>query len=97
MFCMVRFLSYLCTQINNNAMSREETNRLKYTIALIAEFAKKFGIAQKQAFNYMQRFKGMEYLSQFYDVLHTQSFEDGIEAISIICNRNGGQLKYQGV
>lgn len=78
-------------------MSREETNRLKFTIALVAEFAKKFGIAQKQAYNYMQRFKGMEYLSQFYDVLHTQSFEDGIEAISIICNRNGGQLKYQGV
>ena len=83
--------------INKSNMSREDTNRLKFTIAFVAEFAKKFGIAQKQAYNYMQRFKGMEYLSQFYDVMHTQSFEDCIEAISIICNRNGGQLKYQGV
>ena len=76
-------------------MSREDTNRLRYTIALIAEFAKRFGIAEKNAFNYILRFKGIDYISQFYDVLHTQSFEDGIEAITIICHRNGGQLKYQ--
>jgi len=31
----------------------------------------------------------------FYDVLHTQSFEDAIHDISIICERNGGTLKYQ--
>ena len=30
-------------------MSREESNRLKYTIALIAEFASRFGIGEKQA------------------------------------------------
>ena len=31
----------------------------------------------------------------FYDVLHTQSFEDAIHDITIICERNGGTLKYQ--
>jgi hypothetical protein len=75
-------------------MSHEETNRLKYTIALVAEFARKYGIAERQAYNYMYRFKGTEYLSSFYDVLHTQSFEDAIEAVSIVCKRNGGQLNY---
>lgn len=78
-------------------MSREETNKLKYTIALVAEFAQKFGIGEKQAFNYMQRFKGTDYLASFYDVLHTQSFEDAIESVSIICQRNGGKLIYRGV
>lgn len=75
-------------------MANEETNKLKYTIALVAEFAKKYGIAEKQAYNYMQRFKGTDYLSSFYDVLHTQSFEDAIESMSIICQRNGGKLIY---
>ena len=76
-------------------MSREETNQIRYIIALIAEFAKKFNLGQQQAYNYLKRFKGIDYLMSFYDVLHTQSFEDAIHDISIICERNGGTLKYQ--
>lgn len=78
-------------------MSRSELNKLKYTIALIAEFAKKFCIEEKQAYNYLKRFKGMMYLESFYDVLHTLSFEDSIEAITVVCNQHGGQLKYNKV
>ena len=74
-------------------MSREETNQIRYIIALIAEFTKKFNHGQRQAYNYLKRFKGIDYLMSFYDVLHTQSFEDAIHDISIICQRNGGALK----
>lgn len=76
-------------------MSREETNQICYIIVLIAEFAKKFNLGQQQAYNYLKRFKGIDYLMSFYDVLHTQSFEDAIHDITIICERNGGTLKYQ--
>ena len=76
-------------------MSREETNQIRYIVALIAEFAKKFNFGQRQAYNYLKRFKGIDYLMSFYDVLHTQSFEDAIHDISIICERNGGTQKYQ--
>ena len=76
-------------------MSREETNRIKYIIALVAEFAAKFSIGEKQAFNYLKRFKGMEYLSEFYDVLHTLSFEETVSSLATICNRNGGKLMYR--
>lgn len=78
-------------------MSREETNEIRYTIALIAEFAKKFNLEQRQAYNYLKRFKGLSYLKNFYDILHTLSFEEAVHDISIICNRNGGKLLYQGL
>lgn len=78
-------------------MSREESNRLKYTIALVAEFARKFNLGKRQAYNYLKRFKGMSYLKSFYDVLHTLSFEEAIEDISIICHRNGGSLQYKSL
>ena len=76
-------------------MSREETNQIRYVITLIAEFAKMFNLGQRQAYNYLKRFKGIDYLMSFYDVLHTLSFEDAIHDISIICERNGCTLKYQ--
>ena len=75
-------------------MSREESNKLKYTIALIAEFADKFSIGKRQAYNYLKRFKGLEFLNTHYGVEHTQSFENTVEDLSIVCNRNGGKLKY---
>ena len=51
-------------------MSREETNRLEYAIALIADFAKTYHIKQRQAFNYLRRFNGLNFLKEHYGVMH---------------------------
>lgn len=74
-------------------MSREDTNILKFTIAVVTEFANHFNISQKQAFNYLNRFLGLQYLLEYYELLHTLSFADNIEAMTSICNQNGGNLK----
>lgn len=73
-------------------MSRSERNRLEYIIALVSDFATIHGIKQKQAFNYLLRFKGLDFLRKHYNVMHTQSFEDSIEALAMVCRRNGGRL-----
>ena len=73
-------------------MSRTEKNKLDFTIALIAEFAATYKLKQKQAFNYLNRFPGMQFLHKHYNVLHTQSFEDVIENLATVCRNNGGQL-----
>lgn len=74
-------------------MSKQECNILRFTIAVITEFARFYGISQKQAYNYLVRFKGMEHLDEFYNVLHTQSFEDNVEVLAEVCQNNGGQLR----
>ena len=56
-------------------MSRIEKNKLNFTVALIAEFAATYQIKQKQAFNYLNRFKGLVFLQKHYEVMHTQSFD----------------------
>lgn len=74
-------------------MSKQETNILRFTIAVVTEFARFYGISQKQAYNYLVRFRGMEHLDEFYNVLHTQSFEDNVEVLAEVCQHNGGQLR----
>ena len=74
-------------------MPREETNKLQYTIALIADFAKTYHIKQRQAFNYLCRFNGLEFLKEHYGIMHTQSFEDSIEMLAQVCRRHGGLLE----
>ena len=73
-------------------MAREELNMLKYTIALIAEFASRFHLGERQAYNYLRRFKGMEYLKESYGILHTLSFNDAVETMAAVCEDNGGKL-----
>ena len=74
-------------------MAREERNVIGYTVALISEFAIHYGIHPRQAYAYLKRFKGMEHLRQHYEVLHTQSFHDTVEALSQVCAHNGGALR----
>lgn len=74
-------------------MSEHDSNVLRFTIAVVTEFAKHFELSQKQAYNYLVRFKGMSHLTEFYNVLHTQSFEDNVDVLAEICNHNGGLLK----
>ncbi|MCM1491451.1 MAG: DUF3791 domain-containing protein [Muribaculum sp.] len=74
-------------------MTKLDSNILKYIIAVISEFAKAYDITQKQAYNYLVRFKGMSHLTEFYNILHTQSFEDNVEVLAEVCQRNGGQIR----
>ncbi len=74
-------------------MTRLDSNILKFIIAVISEFANAYDITQKQAYNYLVRFKGMSHLTEFYNILHTQSFEDNVEVLTEICQHNGGQIR----
>lgn len=74
-------------------MTKLDSNILKFIIAVISEFAKAYDISQKQAYNYLFRFKGMAHLTEFYNILHTQSFDDNVEALAKVCQLNGGQIR----
>lgn len=75
-------------------MSRDKYNMLQYTVALVSEFSAHFGISQQQALNYLVRFKGggVAHLEEFYNILHTHSFNDSIDALAKVCRNNGGRL-----
>ncbi|MBP3755856.1 MAG: DUF3791 domain-containing protein, partial [Prevotella sp.] len=37
-------------------------------------------------------FMGMDFLYRFYEAEHTQSIDDAIDDLILICKRNGGAL-----
>ena len=39
-------------------MSEDNKYKLTYFISVIGEFANKYGLSDKQAFNYLKRYKG---------------------------------------
>lgn len=67
-------------------------DKIAYIIAGVNEFAAKFSLNSQQAYRYLDRFKGIEFVDKFYNVEHTQSFEDVVEDLALYCRKNGGRL-----
>ena len=73
-------------------MSKEQRNTIEYLVCIIGAFANRFSLTNAKAYQYLRKYKGLDFLAKHYKVEHTLSIEDAIEDIAIICNRHGGTL-----
>ncbi len=73
-------------------MEYSNKDKLDWTMVFIYEFGKRFGLTVKQSFNYLSRYKGIDFIDKHYGFAHTQSFESMIDDIALLCRRMGGQL-----
>ena len=67
-------------------------DKIAYIIAVVNEFATRFSLNSQQAYRYLDRFKGIDFVDEFYGVEHTQSFEDVVDDLALYCRKNGGAL-----
>lgn len=74
-------------------MSKEQSNIIEYLVCVIGAFAKQFSLTNAKAYDYLNRYKALDFLWKHYAVEHTLSVEDAVEDCAIICNRHGGTLK----
>lgn len=42
--------------------------QVSYIVAVISDFAERFGLSNPQAYRYLARYKGIDFLQEFYDV-----------------------------
>ena len=70
----------------------EQKRKIGFTIACVNEFAHKYQISSKEAFQYLFKFKGIAFIKENYDVEHTLDFETILEDLGILCKKNGGTL-----
>ena len=55
-------------------------------------FADRMGLSEKQAFNYLDSHKGMTFVREHYNVIHTLDFDYAIDDVLEVCKMNGGRL-----
>ncbi len=66
--------------------------RIDYTVACVNEFADRYKMSEKSAFEYLKRYQGILFLKENYDIEHTLSFNDAVDDLTIICRNNGGEI-----
>ncbi len=55
-------------------MSKQEIRILNYIVICISEFAKQKNITRKEAYNYLKKYKGLEFLNECYEAEHTSAY-----------------------
>lgn len=73
-------------------MKNNIRKQINYTVACVYEFARRLNLGQKEAFIYLYKHKGIEFIKeQHYDIKHTLSFDDAVDDLILVCRNNGGQ------
>lgn len=67
-------------------------DKAEYAIALTREFAKAHELTEEQAFRYLDRYNGISFILDNYNIAHTLSFMNMVVALGDVCTRNGGKI-----
>lgn len=67
--------------------------QIPYINACVRAFAKRFQLSVKAAFDYLYKFKGIDFLVNFYEIEHLLSIEDAVDDLVVCCSNNGGTLR----
>ena len=67
-------------------------DKIEWMLIFVAEFARRFELSFKQAFNYLSCYNGISFIERHYDYCHTQSFQSMVSDIADYCHRKGGNL-----
>ena len=70
----------------------QQKNIINYLVVCINEFASKFNLNSKEAFDYLDKFRGIGFLKENYEIEHTLSIDDAVDDMVLICKKNGGYL-----
>ncbi|MCH5216946.1 MAG: DUF3791 domain-containing protein [Muribaculaceae bacterium] len=72
---------------------RDLFNRIEYLATCISAFGEHFKLTNIEAYKYLKRYHGVDFLIDCYDAEHTLSIENAIEDLQTLCANNGGKIK----
>lgn len=67
-------------------------NIIEYVNCCVGAFASRFNLQLPQAYAYLRRFKGIDFLIDCYAAEHTLSIEDAVDDLATLCRKHGGRL-----
>lgn len=71
---------------------KEIFDKIEFVVACVGAFAERFNLSNIQAYAYLRRFAGIDFLLDCYAAEHTLSIDDAVADLYVICQREGGRL-----
>lgn len=71
---------------------KEIFDRIEYIVTCVGAFAQRFKLSNSQAYAYLRRFSGIDFLLEYYGAEHTVSIDEAVSDLQLICSRKGGRI-----
>lgn len=72
--------------------NRELQNRIEYIVICVSAFAERFKLTTIQAYSYLRRYTGIDFLLECYEAEHTLSIENAVDDLQLYCYNRGGKI-----
>ena len=69
-----------------------DKNKIEFIAAMIGAFAHQSQLTRQQAYRYIQRFQGIEFLKKHYEIIHTLDFKEALSYLTSYCYKKGGSI-----
>ena len=83
----------LSASVHLYTAARVDRRVIGYIVANISEFARTHGMTVREASNYLNRYKGLDFLTEHYEAEHLLSLRDSIQDLTRVCYNNGGGIR----
>lgn len=74
-------------------LREKDLNIVKYMVVCVNEFADRLNINGKEAFNYLNGHKAINFLLDNYEIEHTLSIDDAVDDMIMVSKNNGGTIQ----
>ena len=70
-----------------------DIKRLHYYVMCVSALADTKGLNQKDAYNFLEKYKGMDFLEEHYEAEHQLSIDDAVDDLLTVCKNSGGDIE----
>ena len=77
--------------VNNRKLDKEMSDKVSFIAFIIPEFAAAFKMKISDAYKYLKKYGGLEFLYEHWWALHTHNEYYTLRDLYEICLKNGGQ------
>ena len=67
-------------------------DKAEYLLAIVSHFAEKNRLSVPQAYRYIKRYGGVSMIDEHYEIMHTLSFADALDSMTLYMKRQGGAV-----
>ncbi|MDR3267882.1 MAG: DUF3791 domain-containing protein [Tannerella sp.] len=71
-------------------IDRETSNKVRFITFIIPEFARSYKMNKQEAYRYLKKYGGLDYLFEHWWALHTDNPFRVVRELYEICYQNGG-------
>ena len=76
--------------MTNGILNKETSDKISFVTFIITEFALAYKMRMQEAYRYLKKYGGLDYLSEHWWALHTDNKFYALRSLYNVCHQNGG-------